>query len=84
MTDSIVYLREGQVERPTGKGTRSSPLSYRWCVGYLRIGHREGGGIQRLWPGLTRRECIQEAHNEQRKLVFVRTAEEAEAALKRT
>lgn len=68
MTKTIVKFVAGdQVERPTGKGTAQSPLSYRWVAGF----HRLSASGAKLHPAMTRSEARAEAQREGAKAVFV-------------
>jgi len=68
MTTTIVKFVAGdQVERPTGKGTTQSPLSFRWVAGF----HRLSASGAKLYPPVTMSEARAEAQREGAKAVFV-------------
>lgn len=59
MSGKIIFVVGNQIERPCGKGTRKSPLSYRWTQGYNRV---VNGKV--TFPAVTRREAIAEARRD--------------------
>lgn len=63
----IKYIAGENIERPTGKGTAKSPLSYRWVQGY----HRLSATGAKLYPAVTRREARAEAKRDGAKAVFI-------------
>ncbi len=67
----MLYVRGDMVERPSGRGTAKSPLTYRWRVGYHPTWINPEGKLARLWPAMTRSECIADAARHQRRAKFV-------------